>query len=163
MVQTWTMLTGRYAKRRLNVRLCFGEPARSRRTGDGLRHYWFSPGQLLGVWWWSRLSPRRQVAGFAVAETLATGRSGHLILSAVERVPSVRPAVRVHLFLSGRCVGDDRGMAGRAERLVDGMRRVNVDPCHVPPAYWRLAGQALRVGRTPRRLTDREIARYQTR
>ena len=161
--QTWTQLTGRYAKRRLNVRLCFGEPARSRRTGGGVQHYWFAPGHLLGVCWWVRVSPRRQVAGFAVAEALAAGRSGHLLLGAFDGRSCVRPAVRAHLFLCGRCVGDDRGAAGRAERMVDGMRRAGVDPCRVPPAYWRLAGRALRVGHTPRPLSTRQIINYRGR
>jgi hypothetical protein len=155
-VQTWTQLTGRYVKRRLNVRLCFGESARSRRLAGGVQHYWFAPGQLLGVCWWARVSPRRQVAGFAVAEALVNGQTGHLL-------PCVRPAVRVHAFLCGRCVGDDRGVAGRAEQWVKLMRRAGVDPCRVPAAYWRLAGQALRVGRAPRPFSDREVENYRMR
>lgn len=162
-VKTWTQLTGRYVNRRLNVRLCFGEPVRSRRLAGGVQHYWFAPGQLLGVCWWARVSPRRQVAGFAVAETLAPGERGHLILSAGGGPPCVRPAVRVHAFLCSRCVGDDRGVAGRAEQWVEQLRRAGVDPCRVPAAYWRLAGQALRVGRVPRPLSDREIENYRAR
>ena len=161
--QTWTRLTGRHAKRRQNVRLCFGEPARAHRQTGGVQHYWFTPGQRLGVCWWARLSPRRQVAGFAVIQTLTSGQPGHLILGTVGGLACIRPAVRVYLFLCGRCVGDDRGTAGRAEQLVEGMRRAGVDPCRVPSAYGRLAGQSLRIGRTPRRLTGREIAHSQTR
>jgi len=140
-----TALNGCYVKAVLNMRLLFGEPHQIGRVGDGMTRYWFSPGQRFGFIWWARLSVRRQVAGFAVAEALSVGECGY-------RLPCVDRAVQVHAFLNCRCVGKDRGVVGGANELIQQILRDDIDPCRVPPVYFRLASQALRVGREPRRI-----------
>ncbi len=141
---TWTRLSTGIADDRLHVRLRFGRPACVWQV-DGITHHWFTPGVMFAVTWWARHSPRRQYAAFAVVETLRVGDAGH-------RLPCIRPAVRVHLFVNARCVGKDRRAVDRAEELVAQIEKAGLDPCVVAPAYFRAAGQSLRVGRTPRRL-----------
>lgn len=87
-----TVLSGCYVKGVLNVRLRFGEPQYIKHLRDGLTRYEFAPGQRFGFMWWARLSPRRQVAGFAVAEALRAGKPGY-------RIPCVQPAIQVHAYL----------------------------------------------------------------
>lgn len=145
-----TILAGCYIQGVLNVRLRFGEPGRIERVRDGLTHYQFAPGAPFGFMWWARLSPRRQVAGFAVVEALAARQRGY-------RVPCVDCAVQVHAFLNCRCVGKDRGVVGRADALIRHIQQAEIDPCAVPTTYYRLASQALRVGREPRRLSRDEL------
>jgi hypothetical protein len=118
---------------------------RVRRLRGGVTHYWFTTNQMFGVMWWARLSPRKQFACFAVVETLDVGQSGH-------RLPCIHPAVRVHLFVSTRCVGNDHRVVDRAESLVQQIESVGLDPSGVASAYFRAAGQSLRVRREPRRL-----------
>lgn len=148
-----TVLSGCYVKGVLNVRLRFGEPRDVEQVRNGLTHYTFLPGQRFGFMWWVRLSPRRQIAGFAVAEALRTGEPGY-------RIACVQPDVQVHAYLNCRCVGKDRGAVGRAEDLIRSIQEAGIDPCHVPPAYYRLASQALRVCHEPRRLDRHELARF---
>ena len=143
-----TRLTGVCGKKRLVIRLRFGEPLRTRRAGDGQTHYWFQPGHVFAVLWWARLSLRKQVACFGVLEAREPGEAGY-------RLPAIDRAVRVHTFLNARCVGKDRRAVDRAEALIRGMEREQIDPCRVRSAYFRAAGQSLRVGHEPRRL-DRE-------
>lgn len=145
-----TILAGYYVKGVLNVRLRFGEPRGMERGRDGLTHYRFAPGAPFGFMWWARLSPRRQVAGFAVVEALAAGQRGY-------RVPCVDRTVQVHAFLNCRCVGKDRGAVGRADELIRSIQQSDIDPCIVPAAYYRLASQALRVGHPPRQLDRDEL------
>lgn len=149
----WTRLTGLYIKKQLVVRLRFGRPAYIRWLDGGVTHYWFRPGQIFSVVWWARLSPRKQVASFAVAEALRAGEHGHLL-------PGVRPAVRVHVFLNTRCVGKDRRVVDRAETLIRRIERDGIEPCDLPNAYYRAAGQSLRVGREPRRLDRDDLRRF---
>jgi hypothetical protein len=149
MVQQETALTCCYVRGRINVCLRFGEPSR-RQSGNGLTTYWFAPGRRFGITWWARVSPRRQVAGFAVAEALDAGHGGF-------RLPCVDRAVAVHAFLHCRCVGKDRGVVGRAVELIQNIHDAGVDPCIVPPVYYRFAGQALRVGRAPRTINPNEL------
>lgn len=73
--EPWTLFTAGYAKGRLSMRLRFGDPQHVWHSGNGVTYYWFAPGQPFAVSWWARLSLRRQVAGFAVAEALRIGRS----------------------------------------------------------------------------------------
>lgn len=148
-----TVLSGCYVKGVLNVRLRFGEPQHVEQLRDGLTHYTFMPGQRFGFMWWARLSPRRQVAGFAVAEALRAGEFGY-------RIPCVQPVVQVHAYLTCRCVGQDRGVVGRAEDLIREIQQAEIDPSHVPPVYYRLASQALRVRHEPRRLERHELDRF---
>ena len=150
---TWTILNGCYIKGSLTVRLRFGEPRQVRRFESGLTHYAFAAGQRFAVMWWARLSPRRQVAGFAVAEALEPGRSGY-------RLPCIRPAVQVHAFLSCRCIGKDRGIVGRAEELIRSIQQADIDPCIVPPVYYRLASQAIRLGHAPRRIDRAQLHQF---
>jgi hypothetical protein len=146
---TWTVLNGCYVKGSLNVRLRFGEPGYVRRFDNGLTHYGFAPGQRFALMW-ARLSPRRQVAGFAVAEALELGRPGY-------HLPCIRPAVQVHAFLSCRCIGKDRGSVGRIDDLIRAIQQADIDPCIVPPVYYRLASQAIRVGREARRIDRTQL------
>ncbi len=141
---TWTRLTTCATAERLNVRLRFGRPLVQRQL-DGMTCHWFTPGQMLAVTWWARHSPRRQYAAFAVVESLRVGDAGY-------RLPCVRPAVRVHLFVNARCVGADRRAVDRADDLITQIEQAGLDPCAVAPSYYRAAGQSLRVGRAPRRL-----------
>lgn len=145
-------LAAGYLKDVLNVRLRFGEPQRIRH-GSGLTRYWFAPGQRFGVIWWARLSPRRQVAGFAVAEALTAGQAGY-------RVPCIGGIVQVHAYLNCRCAGKDRGVVGRADKLIRRIQEADIDPCRVPPAYYRLAGQAIRAGHDPRRIDRAQLLRF---
>lgn len=142
---TYTRLSAYQASGRIDVRLRFGGPVRVHRLLGGVTHYWFTANQVFGVVWWARLSPRKQFASFAVVETLDVGQSGH-------RLPCIHPAVRVHLFLSTRCVGNDRRVVDRAESLVQEIEKSGLDPSGVASAYFRAAGQSLRVRREPRRL-----------
>lgn len=142
---TYTRLAAYQANGRFDVRLRFGGPAHVCRLRGGMTHHWFTTGQVFGVVWWARLSPRKQFANFAVVETLGVGQSGH-------RLPCIHPAVRVHLFVSTRCVGTDRRVVDRVESLVQEIERAGLDPCRVASAYFRAAGQSLRVRREPRRL-----------
>lgn len=141
----YTRLTACQVTGCVDVRLRFGGPACVRRLRGGVTHYWFTAGQVFGVVWWARLSPRKQFACFAVVETLDVGQSGH-------RLPCIHPAVRVHLFVSTRCVGNDRRVVDRAESLVQAIETLGLDPSCVASAYFRAAGQSLRVRREPRRL-----------
>ena len=141
----YTRLATYEATGRIDVRLRFGGPARVRQLRGGVTHYWFTAGQVFGATWWARLSPRKQFACFAVVETLDVGQSGH-------RLPCIHPAVRVHLFVSTRCVGSDRRVVDRAESLVQEIEIAGLDPCRVASAYFHAAGQSLRVRREPRRL-----------
>lgn len=142
---TWTRLTTCASEERLSVRLRFGSPKRASQRRGGVTHYWFTAGELFAVAWWARLSPRKQFACFAVVESLRVGDAGH-------RLPCVRPAVRVHLFVNTRCVGNDRRAVDRANDLITQIERAGIDPCAVGSAYYHAAGQSLRVGRVPRRL-----------
>ena len=142
---TWTRLTTCRAAERLDVRLRFGRPAFVRQRRGGMMHCWFRPRSLFAVAWWARVSPRKQFACFAVVESLRVGDAGH-------RLPFVWPAVRVHLFINTRCVGNDRRAVDRANDLITKLERAGIDPCAVASAYYHAAGQSLRVGRTPRRL-----------
>jgi len=152
-----TRLTGIYVRKRLVIRLRFGEPADihwpSRASGGGVTHYWFQPGQVFAVSWWARLSPRRQVACFAVVEALSAGEAGY-------HLPGITPAVHVRAFLNTRCVGRDRGVVDRADALILQLERAGIDPCEAPASYYRAAGQSLRVGREPRRLTREHLDRF---
>ena len=148
-----TVLSGCYVRGSLNVRLRFGQPQYIRRFDNGLTHYGFAPGQRFALMWWARLSPRRQIAGFAVAEALEFGRAGH-------HLPCIRPAVEVHAFLCCRCTGKDRGIVGRADELVRSIQQADIDPCIVPPVYYRLASHAIRVGHAPRRLDRMQLYRF---
>ena len=148
-----TLFTACYAKGHLNVRLRFGDPQHVGWSGDGVTCYWFTPGQRFAVSWWARLSLRRQVAGFAVAEALRVGDSGY-------RLPCIQPAVGLHAFLTCRCRGDDRGIVARADKMVREIQQADIDPCRVPPVYFRIASQALRVGRTPRHLDRDQLLRF---
>jgi len=150
---TRTRLTGIYVRKRLVIRLRFGEPADIQWLNHGVTHYWFQPGQVFAVSWWARLSPRRQVACFAVVEALSAGEAGY-------RLSGINPAVRVHTFLNTRCVGRDRGVVDRADALIRQLEREDIDPCEAPAAYYRAAGQSLRVGREPRRLTREHLDRF---
>jgi len=149
----WTVLNGCYVKGSLNVRLRFGEPRSVRRFGNGLTHYGFTSGQRFALMWWARLSPRRQVTGFAVAEALELGRSGY-------HLPCIEPAVQVHAFLTCRCMGKDRGIVGRVDELIRAIQQADIDPCIVPPVYYRLASQAIRVGREPRRIDRNQLLSF---
>ena len=142
---TYTRLTACRAAGRIDVRLRFGGPARTRRLRGGVTHYWFTAGQVFGVMWWARQSPRKQFACFAIVEALDIGQSGH-------RLPCIHPAVCVHLFVSTRCVGNDRRVVDRAESLVQAIENAGIDPCRVASACFHAAGQSLRVRREPRRL-----------
>jgi len=142
---TYTRLTACQATGRIDVRLRFGSPTRVRRLRGGVTHYWFTASQMFAVVWWARLSPRKQFACFAVVESLGVGQSGH-------QLPCIRPAVRVHLFLNTRCVGNDRRTADRAESLVQAIEKSGLDPSRIASAYFRAAGQSLRVRREPRPL-----------
>jgi len=153
LYEPWTLFTACYAKDRLNVRLRFGNPQHILQSGDGVTCYWFTPGQRFAVSWWARISLRRQVAGFAVAEALRFGDSGH-------RLPCIRPAVCVHAYLTCRCRGDDRGIVGRADHMVRQIQQADIDPCRVPPVYFRIASQALRVSREPRRLHRDQLLHF---
>jgi hypothetical protein len=149
----WTLLAACHVKDRFGVRLRFGRPVRLQRIDDGLTHYWFQPGQTFAIAWWARVSPRRQFAAFAVAESLPVGQAGL-------GLPCVHPAVRVHAFLNCRCVGKDRGAVGCADELVQRIQSADIDPFRVPPIYYRLAGQALRVGHAPRRIDREELVTF---
>lgn len=153
LYEPWTVFTACYAKGQLNVRLRFGDAQHVWRSGDGVTCYWFTPGQRFAVSWWARVSPRRQVAGFAVAEALRIGDDGY-------RLPCIQPAVSVHAFLTCRCHGDDRGVVGRADQMVREIQQADIDPCRIPPIYYRNASQALRVGRAPRRLDRDQILHF---
>ena len=142
---TWTRLTTCRATERLDVRLRFGRPTVMHRRRGGVTHCWFPPGALFAVAWWVRFSPRKQFACFAVVESLRVGDTGH-------RLPCVRPAVRVHLFVNARCVGNDRRAVDHANDLITQIERAGTDPCAIGSSYYHAAGQSLRVGRTPRRL-----------
>ena len=144
-----TVLSGCYVKGALNVRLRFGNPRHVQHRGD-LVFYRFAPGQRFGYLWWARLSARRQVAGFAIAEALGLGQCGY-------GLPCVDHAVQVHAYLNCRCIGKDLGVVGHADELIDCIQQSGIDPCLVPPAYYRLASQALRVGHEPRRINRREL------
>lgn len=148
-----TRLTGIYVRKRLVIRLRFGEPTDIRWLNHGVTHYWFQPGQAFAVSWWARLSPRRQVACFAVVEALSAGEAGY-------HLPGITPAVHVHVFLNARCVGRDRGVVDRADALIRQLERSGIDPCEAPGSYYRAAGQSLRVGREPRRLTREHLDRF---
>lgn len=150
---TWTVLKGCYVRGSLNVRLRFGEPRHVRHFDNGCTHYGFTPGQRFALMWWARLSPRRQVAGFAVAEALELGRFGH-------RLPCIQPAVQVHAFLTCRCTGNDRGIVGRIDELIRSIQQADIDPCVVPPVYYRLASQAIRVGHSPRQIDRNELLAF---
>lgn len=158
---TWTRLTGIYVRKRLIIRLRFGEPADihwpsapgSSGGGGEVTLYWFRPNQVFAVSWWARLSSRRQVACFAVVEALSAGEVGY-------RLPGITPAVRVHAFLNTRCVGRNRGVVDRADALIRQLEREDIDPCEAPGSYYRAAGQSLRVGREPRRLTRENMDRF---
>lgn len=150
---TWTVLNGCYVKGSLNVRLRFGEPQHVQRFDNGLTHYSFTPGQRFALMWWARLSPRRQVAGFAVAESLGLEQFGY-------RLPCIRPAVQVHAFLTCRCTGKDRGIVGRADELIRSIKQADIDPCIVPPGYYRLASHAIRIGHAPRRIDRMQLYRF---
>ncbi len=141
-----TVLTCCYARGMLNVRLRFGEPQRVKHHGS-VTFYHFAPGQRFGYLWWCAY-PRRQVAGLAVAEALRVAQCGY-------RLPCVDRALHVHAFLSCRCIGNDRGIVGRADELIHSIEQSDIDPCLVPPVYYRLVSQALRVGHEPRRI-DRD-------
>ena len=153
LYEPWTLFTACYAKRRLNVRLRFGNPQHVWWSGDGVTCYWFTPGQRFAVSWWARVSPRRQIAGFAVAEALRVGDSGY-------RLCCIQPAVRLHAYLTCRCRGDDRGVVGRADQMVRQIQQADIDPCRVPAVYFRIAGQALRVGLAPRQLDRDQLLRF---
>lgn len=142
---TYTRLTACRATGRFDVQLRFGGPVRVRPLRGGVTHYWFTASQMFGVVWWARLSPRKQFASFAVVESLCVGESGH-------RLPCIHPAVRVHLFVSTRCVGNDRRVVDRAESLLREIEKLGLDPSCVASAYFRAAGQSLRVRREPRLL-----------
>lgn len=145
-----TILSAVYVKGVVNVRLRFGEPQQIEHADDGLTRYAFAPGQRFGFLWWARLSVRRQVAGFAVAEALRPVEHGY-------HLPCLDRAVQVHAFLNCRCVGKDRGIVGLADELIRSIQQADIDPCIVPPAYFRVAGQALRAGHTPRRIVPAEL------
>lgn len=149
----WTRLTACYAKKRLVVRLRFGRPARIQWAAPNVTHYWFRPGQLFGVVWWARLSPRRQVACLAVVEAVEIGEHGHAL-------PGIHPAVRVHAFLSARAVGKDRRVVDRADALIGRIEHAGIEPEDVPASYYRAAGQSLRVGREPRKLEREALDRF---
>jgi len=144
-VHSWTRLTTGVADDRLHVCLRFGKSAIQRQR-NSVTHHWFAPGQVLAVTWWARHSPRKQFACFAVVETLHIGDAGY-------RLPCIRPAVRVHLFVNTRCIGRDRRCVDRAEELIGQIEQAGLDPQAVAPAYYSAAGQSLRIGRTPRALT----------
>ncbi|MBI1374551.1 MAG: DUF2840 domain-containing protein [Phycisphaera sp.] len=124
-----TRLTAFHARKRLLIRMRFGDPTRSRRLDSGVTHYWFMPGQLFAVMWWARLSPRKQVACFAIVEALRAGDVGYVL-------PCVQPAVAVHTYLNTRCVGKDRGVVALADELVTHIERQGVDPCDVAGSYY---------------------------
>ena len=148
-----TLFTACNAKGYLNVRLRFGDPQQVWRSDDGVTCYWFTPGQRFAVSWWARVSLRRQVAGFAVAEALRIGDAGY-------RLPCIQPAVGVHAFLLCRCRGDDRGVVGQADQMIREIQQADIDPCRVPPVYFRIASQALRVGRAPRQLDRDQLLHF---
>lgn len=156
---TWTRLTGLYVKKRLVIRLRFGDPADIRwvsggTSGGDVTHYWFTPGQVFGALWWARLSPRRQIACFAVVEALNIGDAGY-------RLPAITPAVRVHAFLNARPIGRDRRVVDDADALIRRIEFEGIEPAHVPTAYYRAAGQSLRVKREPRRLDHESLLRFE--
>lgn len=162
---TWTCFTGLYVKKQLVVRLRFGEPADIRwpskgTSGGGGTRYWFTAGQVFGVAWWARLSPRKQIAGFAVVEALHAGESGSGN-SVGYRLACIAPAVRVHTFLLTRAVGQDRGVVDAADTLIRDIERSGIEPARVPGAYYAAAGQSLRVKRTPRRLSVEDLSRFE--
>lgn len=150
---TWTRLTACYAKNRVVVRLRFGRPGLIRWEAPNVTHYWFRPGELFGIVWWARLSPRRQIACFAVAEAIDIGQQGHVL-------PGIHPAVRVHAFLVARPVRDDRRAVDRADALIGRIERAGIEPEDVPASYYRAAGQSLRVGREPRKLERAALRRF---
>ena len=138
---------------RLQVRLHFGQPRHIRRLDNGVTHYWFTAGQRFAVLWWARVSARRQFAAVAIAEALEVGQAGFLL-------PCIHPAVEVHAFLNCRCVGKDWGAVARADDLIHRIQHADIDPRRVPPIYYRLAGQALRVGHAPRRIDREQLATF---
>lgn len=154
-----TRLTGVYIKKQLVIRLRFGDPSKTEWLEHGITHYWFRPGQMFAVLWWARLSPRKQIAGFAVAEALRAGEQGYHLPGVFSGAGTV-PGVRVHAFLKTRCVGRDRGVVDRADALIRQLEREDIDPCEAPSAYYRAAGQSLRVGRAPRPLVRTGLDRY---
>ena len=129
-------------------------PIYVRRLSGGVTHYWFRPNELFAVIWWARVSPRKQFACFAIVESLRVGDAGH-------RLPCVQPAVRVHLFVNTRCVGKDRRVVDRVDELLRQIKDAGRDPCRIAPAYFRAAGQSLRVGREPRHLGDDSLSAVQ--
>ena len=142
----------------LSVRLRFGCPVDHQAGGNGATQYWFAPGQIFGCQWWARLSPRKHWACFAVVESLASSNVGY-------RVPNINPAVRIHAWLSGPCRHLDCGAVTQADSLIDQIESEHIDPSCVAAAYFRAAGQALRVGRRPRHLTHahwQQFRRIQT-
>ena len=148
-----THLVAAYSENRVNVRLRFGEPLQMRPIGDSVTHYWFAAGQRFGVLWWVRHSPRKQFTAFAVAEALGPGQTGY-------RLPCITPAVHVHAFLHCRCIGKERGVVGRADELLRQLQQSSIDLCIVPPVYYRLVAQALRVGQQPRRLNRQSLIEF---
>ncbi len=133
----WTLLAACQVKDRFSIRLHFGSPTRMWRIDESLTHYWFQPGDTFAVSWWARVSPRRQFAAFAIAQALGPGHSGF-------RLPCIDPAVNVHAFLNCRCIGKDQGVVAGADEMIHWIEQDDIDPCCVPPIYYRLAAQALR-------------------
>ena len=145
-----TALNGCYVKAVLNVRLLFGAPhqidARRRRDDP-----------LLVL---ARPVLRVHLVGATVRAPAGRGirrRRGAGSRQGGHRLPCVDRAVQVHAFLHCRCVGKQRGVVGRADELIRQIQRNDIDPCRVPPVYFRLASQAIRVGREPRRIDPTEL------
>ena len=153
LYEPWTLFTACYAKGCLNMRLRFGDSQHVWHSGDGVTCYWFMPGQRFAVSWWARLSLRRQVAGFALAEALRIGDTGY-------RLPCIQPAVGLHTYLTCRCRGDDRGIVGQVDQMLRQIQQADIDPCRVPSVYFRIAGQALRVRRATRKLDRDQMLRF---
>ena len=148
-----TCLTTADVPKRFAIRLLFGSALEIREHGDGFQNLWFGPQQIFAVVWWARISPRKQWACFAVVESLSTLCVGY-------HLPCITPAVRVHMWLGCRCRGSDRGVVAQAEAMIRGIETQQIDPADVPAAYYRAAGQSLRVGRQPRRLTREHFERF---
>ena len=148
-----TRLTTIDLPKRVTVGLRFGHPLETQVTGHGTTHHWFEPGRVFAVVWWARVSPRKQWACLAVAESLHASETGY-------RLPCVIPAVKVHVWLANRCRGNDRGVVEQADAVIRNIEAQEIDPSDVPAAYYRAAGQSLRVRHQPRLLTREHLQNY---